>query len=173
MSTIEKEKRAIKKEEEECCPKFHPEKWDEKTFNWNDKKFIKSSIPELFHIPFPPMIGKKVTKMMTLAEEAKMLEENKEDILLLFNDPHPFRSDMYLSVTGNVPGANNTTLTGTFVSKVFEGEYNEIPKFIKDMDIYLGAQYKKAQSYYVHYAYCPKCAEKEGHNYMVLFAEVN
>lgn len=41
------------------------------------------------------------------------------------------------------------------------------------MDSYLSEQNKKAANYYVHYAYCPKCAEKAGHNYMVLFAEVS
>lgn len=43
----------------ECCPEFNPKKWDEKTFDWNNKQFVKETIPTLFHIPFPPMIGKK------------------------------------------------------------------------------------------------------------------
>jgi hypothetical protein len=165
--TLEKEATIV-----ECCPKFHPEKWDEKTFYWDQKPFIKESVPEFFHIPYPPMIGKKITKMMKLAEGAHMIEENKEDVLLLFTDPHPFKSNIYLSVTGSVPNANNTTLSGTFISKVFDGDYNDIPKFIKQMNTYLDGKNKKAKSYYVHYAYCPKCAEREGHNYMVFFAQV-
>ena len=48
---------------DECCPKFVPENWDEKTFNWDNKLFIKDAVPTLFHIPLPSMIGKKVTKM--------------------------------------------------------------------------------------------------------------
>ena len=156
----------------ECCPEFHTEKWDEKTFNWNNKPFIKAAIPTLFHIPFPPMIGKKVTKMMKMAEDSNKLSENMEDVLLLFTDPTPFKSEIYLSVTGNVPNADNITISGTLMAKVFEGEYNAIPKFIKQMDAYLSKQEKIAKKYYVHYAYCPKCAKEHGHNYMVLFAEV-
>ena len=110
--------------------------------------------------------------MIKLAENAKKMESNKEDILILFTDPTPFKSDMYISVTDNVPEANNTTLSGTYISKVFDGGYNAIPKFVKQMDSYLSKQDKKAQTYYVHYAYCPKCAKKAGHNYMVLFAEI-
>ena len=162
----------MKKGNNECCPTFHPEKWDEKTFNWDHKQFIKTSVPTLFHVPFPPMIGKKVTKMMKSAEGANRLSTNKEDILLLFTDPHPFKSELYLSVTGDVPNSNNTAISGTFMSKVFDGPYNAMPKFIKQMDAYLGKQQKKAGNYYVHYAYCPKCAKEAGHNYMVLFAEV-
>ncbi|MGI9544161.1 MAG: hydrolase [Cyclobacteriaceae bacterium] len=158
--------------EAECCPLFHPEKWDEKTFNWDHKNFIKETVPTLFHIPFPPMIGKKVTKLLEMAESSDMVSTDKEDVLLLFTDPNAFKSELYLSVTGNVPNANNISLTGTFMAKVFDGGYNAIPKFMKQMDAYLTKQNKKSKNNYVHYAYCPKCAKKAGHNYMVLFAEV-
>lgn len=157
---------------EDCCPTFHPEKWEEKTFNWDRKKFIKASVPTLFHIPLPPMIGKKVTKMMKLAEEAQKLSKDKEDILLLFMDPNAFKTEMHLSVIDTVSDAENTTLSGTFISKVFVGPFNAVPKFMKQMDSYLSKSGEKAKNYYVHYAYCPKCAKEKGHNYMVLFAKV-
>lgn len=156
----------------ECCPKFDPNKWDEKALNWDKKRFIKESIPTLFHIPFPPMIGKKITKMYKLAEEAGAIEADKKEVLVLFNDPSLFKSNIFFSVTKEVPKANNTQITGNFVGKVFDGAYNAIPKFIKKIDEYLGKSGKKAKDYYVHYAYCPGCAKKYGHNYMVLFAEV-
>ncbi len=162
----------MKQVKEECCPTFHPEKWEEKTFNWDRKKFIRASVPTLFHIPLPPMIGKKVTKMMKLAEEAQKLSKDKEDILLLFMDPNAFKTEMRLSVIDTVPDAENTTLSGTFISKVFDGPFNAVPKFMKQMDSYLDKSGEKAKNYYVHYAYCPKCAKEKGHNYMVLFAKV-
>lgn len=162
----------MKQENKECCPTFNPEKWNEKTCNWENKRFIKESIPTFFHIPWPPMIGKKITKMCHIAEKSKKTESNKEDMLILFFDPSPFTSELYFSVTGDVPEANNVTISGTFISKVFEGAYNAVPKFMKQMDAYLGKQEKKAEKYYIHYAYCPKCAKKSGKNYMILFAQV-
>lgn len=156
----------------ECCPEFHPEKWDEKTFQWDHKHFIKASIPTFFHIPFPPMIGNKVTKMMKLAEAAQKLADDKEDVLLLFTDPGAFRTELYLSVMDEVPDAENAMLTGTYFSRAFAGDYNAVPKFIRQMEDSLSKQQKKAKNYYVHYAYCPKCAKKAGHNYLVLFAEL-
>lgn len=159
--------------DQECCPKFEPDRWDEKTFIWNDKHFIKESIPTIFHIPFPKLIGKKVTKMMALAEKWDSLSDDKLESLLLFNDPTAFKSDMYLLVTEEVPSAQNVNLSGTFISKVFDGPHGKEPKFTKQMDEYLRAQDKKAEDYYVHYAYCPKCSKKFGHNYMVLFAELD
>jgi len=160
------------KQNEECCPKFNPDKWDEKTFNWENEAFIKESIPTFFHIPFPPMIGRKITRMWKMAEESKTTPPNKEDVLVLFADPNPFKSEIYLSVTGNVPKADYVEISGDFIAKVFDGPYNAIPKFIKEMDNYLSQKGKKSQKYYVHYAYCPKCAKKYGHNHMILFAEV-
>lgn len=157
----------------ECCPTFNPVRWDEKTFEWDHKKFIKASVPTLFHIPLPPMIGKRVTKMVKMAEDSKNLSDDQEEILLLFNDPSAFKSDMYLSVVNTVIGAENTTISGTFLSKVFDGPFNAVPKFIKQMDTYLAQRHSKAKDYYVHYAYCPKCAKKAGHNYMVLFAQLD
>lgn len=159
-------------EEKICCPKFNPEKWDQKTFNWDNKKFIKESLSTFFHIPFPPTIGKKVTRMCQLVEAAKMAEADQKSTLLLFRDPTAFRSEIYLSVAGTVDGADNTNISGTFVAKVFAGPYNAVPKFIKQMNEYLETQGKKAKDYYVHYAYCPKCAKKYGANHMIIFAEV-
>ncbi|MCK9351719.1 MAG: hydrolase [Candidatus Paceibacterota bacterium] len=155
-----------------CCVEFHPEKWDGKTLEWKDKLFIKETVPTLFHIPFPPMIGSKITKMSKTAEDAKAMPENKEEVLILFRDPSAFRSELYFSVTKEIPGADNAKISGTFVSKVFDGSYNAIPKFIKEMDAHLASSGKKAKDYYVHYAYCPKCAKKYQHNYVLLFAEV-
>lgn len=157
---------------EECCPKFSPEKWDNITHNWVNKLFIKESIPTFFHIPFPPMIGKKAALLTKLKEDARLTEANKEDVLFLFHDTSAFKSEMLLSVTAQVPNANNVNLTGKFFSKVYAGGYNAIPTFIKDMEKHLAAINLKAKDYYIHYAYCPKCAKKVGANYMILFAEV-
>ncbi|NHF59701.1 hypothetical protein FK220_010135 [Flavobacteriaceae bacterium TP-CH-4] len=172
MELIKEEVKQAKQTKDTCCPVFHPESWDGKTVEWNRKKFIKATIPIFFHMPLPAMISNRVTKMMKLAEDAKALSENPEDILLLFIDPNAFKSEIYLSVIDIVPGAINTELSGTFRARVFDGPFNAAPKFMKQMDTDLENQEKKAKNYYVHYAYCPKCAKETGHNYMVLFAEL-
>lgn len=163
------------KKEEVCCPKFNPKKWDKKTFVWKDKPFIMETIPTLFHIPLPPMIGKKITKMWEIANKAKKVSKKKDEVLVLFRDPSAFKSNIYISVTGKVNGANNVKISGTFIARIYDGGYNSIPKFVKDMNNYLekkGHKIPKDSDYYIHYAYCPKCAKKFGNNYMILFARV-
>ncbi len=156
----------------QCCPEFEPGKWDKKMFSWNNKKFIKDSLPTFFHMPLPSMIGKKITRMWKAVESVGAAAPDKEDTLILFRDPSAFRSEIYISVEKDVPLEDNVTISGDLASRVFDGGYNAIPKFLKIMDQYLAETGKKAKDYYVHYAYCPKCAKKFGHNYMILFAKV-
>ncbi len=159
-------------QQQECCPLFEPAKWDNKIVTWDKKPFLKESVPAFFHIPFSPMIGKKMNKMMAEADQAEANIPDLTDALVLFHDPTAFKSEIYYSVTKPVQGANNIALSGIFKAGVFEGPYNSVPKHIKEMDKRLASQNQKAKSYYVHYAYCPGCAKKLGNNYMVLFAEV-
>lgn len=159
-------------ESNECCPKFNVDKWDKKTLEWNNKKFIKDSMPEIFHMPFPSMIDKKITRMWKSIEDSKAASINKEDTLILFRDPTPFKGEIYISVEKDVPKEENINISGTFISRVFDGGYNDIPRFIKEMNEYLKEDNKVAKDYYIHYAYCPKCAVKYGHNYMIIFAKV-
>ncbi len=162
----------MKNKDQECCPKFDENKWDKKDFNWNRKLFIKETIPTFFHIPFPPMIGKKMMKMYNLAEKSNANIPDNTDALILFHDPSAFKSEIFYSVTTEVEEANNTTISGEFMTKVFDGPYNGIPKYIKEMEKYLEEKGKSPKDYYVHYAYCPKCAKKYKHNYMILFAQL-
>ncbi len=157
---------------QECCPEFNPGKWDKKTFNWEKKLFLKESMGTFFHIPFPPSIGKKVTKMHNLAQNAGAAIPDTSEALILFRDPSAFKSEIYYAVTKEVEGAENSAISGTFVAGVFDGPFNSVPEHIKEMNNYLGESGRKAKDYYIHYAYCPKCAKEKGHNYMILFALV-
>ncbi len=155
---------------QECCPKFEVEKWDKKTIDWDNKLFLKETISTFFHIPFPPMIGKKVMKMHSLAQEANATIPDRSEALVLFRDPSAFKSEIYYAVTKEVEEANNTIVSGSFVAGVFDGPFNNVPKFMKEMEKDLKKRELVAKDYYVHYAYCPKCAKERGHNYMILFA---
>lgn len=120
------------------------------------------------------MIGKKITKMMNLATKANKISKKLDEVLVLFQDPSAFKSNIYISVTGEVPEANNTRINGTFFAKVYDGPYKAIPKFVNDMNKYLegrGKNVPKNKDYYIHYAYCPACEKKFGHHYMILFAK--
>jgi hypothetical protein len=152
-----------------CCPEFNTKPWDEKSHTWKNKLFIEDSVVQFMHIPLN--MGQVVTRMWKMIQDARAEVETK-DFLMLAYDPSPWKSEIYMTVAKEVPGAKNTRLSGTFLSKVFDGPYNAVPKFIKEMDKFVETKGKKVKKYYFYYAYCPKCAKKYGHNYVVAFAEV-
>ena len=156
---------------EDCCSLFEPERWDEKEHKWQDKLFIKSSLPQFFHIPLPGTYRRTINKLWKQANDAGSAPGMK-DFLLLAHDPTPWKSDMYMEVTREVAGADNVRLSGSFVSKVFDGPFNKIPQYIKEMDLSLSKKELTAIKLFFYFATCPVCAKKYGHNYIVAFAEV-
>ncbi|MEL7565655.1 MAG: hydrolase [Dehalobacterium sp.] len=154
-----------------CCPRFDTTLWDEKTHIWQEKLFIKDIVPQLFHMPLPWSVNGTIQRMWNKALEAKAAPDIK-DFLILAYDPSPWKSEFYMAVTNEIPGAENVKLSGTFISKVFDGPYNAVPKWIKEMDNYLNLNGKIVKKYYFYFTTCPKCAKLYGHNYVVAFAEV-
>lgn len=152
-----------------CCPQFDTTLWDKKTTTWKDKIFLYDEVFQVLHIPVN--MGTVVKRMFAKIENAKAMPP-VEEFLMLCYDPSPWRSHIHMTVTKNVPDGKMVRLSGTFISRVFDGPYHFVPKWIKEMDTYLAFRNRKALKYYFHYAYCPKCAKKYGHNYCVAFAQV-
>lgn len=153
----------------ECCAPFDPKVWDGRTHTWKNKLFLHDTVAQVLHIPLN--MGSVVTRMMRKIEDAGVMPASK-DFLMLCYDPSPWRSEIYMTIPRNILGEDVRTLSGTFVSRVFDGPYHFVPKWIKEMDVYLDIENQTALKYYFHYAYCPKCAKKYGHNYCVAFAQV-
>jgi effector-binding domain-containing protein len=170
MKTMTQENPVLE-ESDVCCPVFDPALWNNKRHEWSNKLFLKDSVPEIFHIPLPSMYGKVITRMWEKANDTGAVPALK-DFLLLAHDPSPFKSELFMAITKEIPGEENVRLSGTYMTRVFDGPYNHVPKYIKEMDGYLASLKLKAKKYYFYYAYCPKCSKKYGHNYIVAFAEV-
>ncbi|MEI7616558.1 MAG: hydrolase, partial [Actinomycetota bacterium] len=123
------------------------------------------------HIPMPGSFGKAVGRMWKKIEKANAKPAEK-DQLMLSHELSPWKSELYICVTKEVSGAENVNISGTFMIKVFDGPYNCVPKWIKEMDQYVEDKGKEVKQYYFYYTTCPKCAKKYGHNYVVIFAKI-
>ena len=153
--------------EEKCCDRFDPKPWDEKTIEWSDKLFVKDYITSLFHIPLN--MGSKITKNMALIEKANAKESYQ---LMLSDEKSMWGSDIYIAVAKDVPGAEMEKISGTFLTKVFDGPFQMVGQWAKEMGEYVASQGKKINKMYFSYTTCPKCAKKFGHNYVVIFAKI-
>ena len=156
---------------EQCCPPFNPSLWEEKTVTFKNKLFVKKATPQFLHMPLPGTIGKMMMNVWKAIESAGA-KPAEQDFLWLAYDPSPWKCEHYIHTAKEVPGLENVKISGTFITKVFDGPFNHVPRWIKEMNAYLAAQGKKAKKYYFYYTTCPKCAKKYGHNYVVIFAEI-
>ncbi len=151
-----------------CCDPFDPAPWDEKEITWQNKLFVKDHVTSFLHMPLN--FGQKVVKNMKLIEDAKA---NSPYQLMLSDEKSLWGADIYIDVAKDVPGAEMATISGTFLTKVFEGPYKDIGKWIKEMQSFVKGRGKEIKKLYFSYTTCPKCAKAYGKNYVVLFAQIN
>lgn len=150
-----------------CCKKFDPKPWDEKTAKWKNKLFLKDHVLSFFHIPLN--FGQVIVKNMDKIIEAKALAPQP---VFLSDEKSLFGADIYIAVTKNVPNSEMVKISGTFLTKVFEGHYKDIGKWVNEMEAFVKKKGKKMKKLYFFYTTCPACAKHYGKNYVVLVAEI-
>ncbi len=152
-----------------CCPLFDPAPWTDKEITWDNKLFAQDRVRCLFHIPLN--MGQVMTRMCARIKEAGA-DVKPENFVMLSEENSPWQSVQYMSVAKEVPGLRNVRISGTFLTKVFEGSYKEVRHWYLEMLQYVAAKGKTASKIYIYYTTCPKCAKAYGKNYVVLFAQV-
>lgn len=152
-----------------CCPVFDPKPWDESEVIWQDKKFIRDTNINVYHIPVN--MKQVITRMFTKIKAADA-EVPTNEFVWLSTDITPWKGEQLMSVSKEVPGAENVTLSGTFLTKVFDGPYQAAGKWYKELLAYAKSKGKEVKKAYFFYTCCPKCSKAYGHNYAVGFVQV-
>jgi len=150
-----------------CCPEFDPTLWNDKLFEWVNKKFIKDSVFTLFYMPVN--FG-KVMKMLN--KVMKRAGAEMPDGLCLSDHTSRWNMDIYLAVDKEISGAENTTLSGKFYCKVYEGPFRDTGKWCKDFENIVQSKGFKTNKLLMWYTTCPKCAKKYGKNYVAILTQV-
>ena len=150
-----------------CCPIFNPDHWEDKEVSWDHKKFLKAGVRKLFHMPLN--YGSVMTRSVAMIAAA---EATTIKTIVLTDEVSPWHSDVYISVGKDVPSAEVVGISGTFLTKVFEGPYKDMGKWIKEMQVYVASKNEKPKKMYFFYTTCPKCAEVYGKNYVVILAQI-
>jgi len=152
----------------ECCPEFDPLPWDDKVLEWDHKKFIKDSVFTFF---FMPVNFGRVMKR--LDGKVRNAGATIPGWLCLSDHTSRWNMDLYLAVDKDVAGAENTTLSGKFYSKVYEGPFRDTGKWCKDFEDAAKTRGFAVKKWYMWYTTCPKCAKKYGKNYVVILSQVD
>jgi hypothetical protein len=151
-----------------CCELFDSTPWDEKEIEWKDKIFVKDHVTSFLHIPLN--MGKKIIKNMKLIDAAGAKTDHQ---LMLADEKSLWGCDIYIDVAKEVAGAQMSTISGKFITKVFEGPYKNAGKWAVEMEKYVKGRGKEIKKLYFSYTTCPACAKAYGKNYVVLFARVD
>jgi hypothetical protein len=151
-----------------CCPKFDPKGWDGQVLNFKDKKFVKAETRSVMHMPVN--MGKVFSRVQNHIEDAGAQDANS--FLVLSREMSSTHAEHLFAVTRDVPDEEMTTLSGSFLTRVFEGPYRKAGDWVHEMKVAAQAAGNTAEDVYLFYTTCPKCAKAFGENYVVGLAAI-
>lgn len=152
-----------------CCAVPNIEEWIDRELQFQDKFFVRMYTRSLLYVPLN--MG-KVMKKLNETVDSSGAGLPPEQAMILSRDLSPWKAEQLYSVSHPVDGADNVTLNGTFLTKVFEGPYSNAGKWNKSMQDFAKERSRKLKNVYFFYTTCPKCAKHYGKNYVVGLAEV-
>jgi hypothetical protein len=151
----------------ECCPRFEPAPWQDKAIIWEKKLFLQDHVMSFLHMPLN--FGAVMKRSMAIIEAAGAMPDEE---LVLSDENSLWGADVYIAISKDIPGARTTTLSGAFLTRVFEGHYRNMGNWIEDMKSFVKGKGKQPQKLYFYYTTCPKCSKKYGKNYVVILAQI-
>lgn len=152
-----------------CCAKFNPEGWDGEDLHFRDKRFVRAHTISAMHIPLN--MAQVFTRVLKHIDARGAM--NPEHVLVLSRDLSSWSSEHLFAITGEVPEEEVVSLSGDFLTKVFEGPYRKARDWYDEMKDLARAQGKEPGEVWFFYTTCPKCAEAYGENYVVGLVETN
>lgn len=151
-----------------CCPRFDPQGWDNQNLHFDNKRFVRATTRSVMHIPWN--MGQVFTRVQQHIEDANAADPAKE--IVLSRDISTTEAEHFFAVTKDVPDEEMTTLSGDFITRVFEGPYRHAKNHDHDMRVAAKALGKTAKAVFFFYTTCPRCAKAYGENYMVGVAQI-
>lgn len=152
-----------------CCAVPNIQDWDEKILEFVEQKFIKGYTKSALFVPLN--MGKVMTELHQKASSAGAMMPPKE-AMILSRDLSPWKAEHLYAVTKPVEGAENLTLSGKFVTKVFEGPYKEAKNWHSALSELGKKNGGDGRENYLFYTTCPNCAKVYGKNYVIGFSRI-
>lgn len=158
------------KNETGCCAVPNVDAWQKQTFDFEDKSFIREHTRSALYVPLN--MGSTMTKLQTTAAAANAAMP-PDQAMTLSRDLSPWKAEHLYAVTQPIPGADNVSLSGRFVSMVFEGPFKNAKTWYEDTASYALQLGLPSDEVYLFYTTCPKCAKYYGKNYVIGMAKVS
>lgn len=146
-----------------CCPKFNSEGWDGQELHFDAKPFVRATTKSLMHVPVN--MGKVFGRVHGHIEEAGGYDP--DNTIVLSRDLSAWKAEHLFAIDKPVPDEEQVTLSGDFITKVFEGPYREAKTWYEEMKDLARSKGGTSDEVYFFYTTCPKCAKAYGKNYVV------
>ena len=146
-----------------CCPKFNPAGWNGRNLHFRNKVFARATTRSMLHLPLD--MGRVFGRVQAKIDAAHATDP--DDIIVLSRDISPWTSEHLFAVNKALPNEEMITLSGDFVTKVFEGPYRDAKEWHSIMQDLAGSTGTPQEDIYFFYTTCPKCAKAYGKNYVV------
>lgn len=151
-----------------CCPKFNPQGWDGQELHFDNKKFIRATTISLLHIPLNmSRVFERVQRHIVTADAY-----SPDNSIVLSRDISAWQAEHLFSISKTVSEEETVTLSGDFVTKVFEGPYRKAKEWYQIMKDLAHTRGSVSDEVYFFYTTCPKCAKAYGKNYIVGVARI-
>lgn len=151
-----------------CCPRFHPEDWEGVELRFRDKRFVRAVTHSALHVPID--MGRVFGRVLGAIEAAGA--DDPEGRIVLSRDLSAWKAEHLFAVSDEVAGEEMTTLSGTFITRVFEGPFSGAGAWYDAMKRAAAARGKPDGAVWFYYTTCPKCGKVYGKNHVVGLAEV-
>jgi effector-binding domain-containing protein len=122
------------KNETGCCAVPNVAAWDEQEVTFENKRFIRMHTRGLFHVPLN--MSKVMTSLQSAAEQAGA-EMKPQEGMILSRELSPWKAEQLYAVSKEVPGSDNLTLSGKFMTKVCEGPYQNAKQWYDELVSYV------------------------------------
>lgn len=151
-----------------CCAKFNPEGWDGQSLHFEGKPFVRATTISAAHVPLN--MGKVFGRVLGHLDKAGAVDLGQQ--IVMSHDISPWQAEHLFAVTMPVEGEEMVSLSGDFLTQVFEGPFSKAGAWAQAMQEAAVAQGKVAKKVWFYYTTCPKCAKAYGQNYVVGLAEI-
>lgn len=147
-----------------CCAVPNITDWDEQEVTLDNKHFIRMFTRGMFHVPLN--MSKIMTLLQAAAEEAGA-EMPPQEAMILSRELSPWKAEQLYAVSKEIAGLDNVALSGTFITKVYEGPFQNAKTWHEDLTSYVKKSGREPKESYFFYTTCPKCAKHYGKNYVI------
>jgi len=151
-----------------CCPKFDPAGWDDQELHLREMPFVRAISQSIGSIPvdMDSVFGRVLENILDAGAFPM------EGYIALSRAISENESEHFFAVTKPVPDETMTTLSGDFITKVFEGPHDSDENWQAEMEQIVRDRGSEPGRIFFFYTTCPKCAEEYGQNYVVGVAEI-